>query len=308
MASLSIALSWGLAPTSSGAEANAEIPTSKTERAGGWRFTVNQVLVYTYECDQAVSWNSTGDKLDYQTTVMWRFILTPTQVAEDRAVLNATILAVRAMHRGPGSQRDVDSSRPATERGDSDPLLGHLLALENAVFTITCDPRTGVVSSVTGGDEVAKRIARKAPSGFQGAASPDEASPLLKPAEKAYSSAALSRLWSQLLAVPADGLRKIPLGPPLLAEVEQLWTGPSWTCTLPKGASAPTATLATDPAPVEVAIAELAGQGKVVEAPVPQDSQGELRYTLRFKALTQPVDQLHILRWRLVREGGAPPR
>lgn len=280
----------------------------RTSNAAGWHFTVGQSLIYTYECTQQVSWASAGDQLSYITLLRFRFVLSPTLVTDERAELTATFLSVRAEHRGPGSLRVVDSSHPPEERGSEDLMLGHLLALENAVFSLSCDPRTGAVSAVQGGDEVARRIAASTRSDFKGAANPDEPSPLLKPAEKAYASENLSRLWSQLLATAGDGPRRVDLGPPLAITVEQTWKAHQWTCALPTGALPSKVTLATEPAPVEAALSALSGKGAVTPAAVPRDNQGELRYCLRFTALTQPVEQKHVLTWRLRREGGSDPR
>lgn len=268
-----------------------------TPDADGWRFTPGQLLIYTYETTQDVSWSSAGDRLSYATTIGWRFILVPKVVAADRAELAVTILSVQASHTGPGLAQTVSSR---DNQGEDSPLLGHLLTLVNACFVITCDPRSGQVASVTGGDEVAARIAAKAPSSF----GPGEASPLAEPAKRAYASASLAPLWSRLLTVPGVATRTITLGPPLGTVINETWKDRAWTWSLPPGATAASVVLATDPAPITAAVADLTGTGTVAAGVVPQETRGEMNYLLRFNALTQPVEQKHRLRWRLFREGG----
>lgn len=263
----------------------------------GWRFSPNQILVYTYETTQDVSWSSAGDKLSYLTTIAWRFTLVPKTITAERVELSATILSLKASHTGPGTPQKLDS---ADNTGEDSPLLGHLLTLVNATFVITCDPRSGQVASVSGGAEVAARIAAKTPSSF----GPGEASPLAEPAKQAYDSAHLAPLWSRLLTVPTTGTRTVSLGPPLGTALNETWKDNAWTWALPAGAVATAVTIATDPTPITATLTELKGGGTVAPGAVPQETRGQLDYTLRFNALTQPVDQQHRLRWRLKREGG----
>lgn len=286
-----------------GEDTSNQAPISSQAPVSGWRFTVDQILVYTYECTQNVEWDSAGDKLQYSTTMGWRFIVVPKIVTAESVELKVTILSVRAHHEGPGSSSTIDSRAPTGEQGDDSPLLGHLLALSNAVLVVTCDPRTGQVSSVRGGEEIAKRIAKRSPSSFG-----SEASPLQVPAEKAYSSERLTPLWSRLLMVPASGKRLVALGDPLTAQVEEQWKDATWTWALPTGAEPTAVSLATDPSPITATLTALSGKGAITSSAIPTDTAGEMSWTLTFQALTQPVEQRHHLQWQLHLEGGAPPR
>jgi hypothetical protein len=271
-------------------------PVSTPDAATGWHFTVGKPAVYAYACTQQVSWESAGDKLAYTTSLRWRFVLQPTAVTAERADLTATILSVRAEHTGPGIQRVVDSSLPPESRGGDDPLLGHHLHLVNAVFTLVMDPRTGAVAQVDGGAAVAERVTKASPSLFAG-----QRSPLATQADNAYASATLAPLWSRMLAAPHVGTDSVALGAPFTGSVTQTWTGTAWTTKQPEVPV--TVTWATTPAPITAALGDLSGSGTVEAADMPSFANGELHYTLRFDALTQPVDQRHVLTWSLRREG-----
>jgi hypothetical protein len=273
-------------------------PAPAAKPVTGYSFTVGTPLLYAYELRQEVSWESAGDKLAFNTTLLWTMALLPKKVESERVELDATIIRVKADHTGPGSNHHVDSGATAEVAGGDDPLLGHLLALAGVTLTVVLDPRTGAVAEVRGGDEVAKRIAKRAPSPF----GPDQPSPLAAQAAATFSSAALARQWSEMLARPpgTDAVQAVALGPPLAGTVERRWQGSTYTLALPAGTDHLAGRLLTDPVSVNATLTALAGKGQVTCAQgVPGESTGELRFTLTLDALTQPVAQRHHLQWRL---------
>jgi hypothetical protein len=262
----------------------------------GYRFTVGRNQLYAYSLDQAVTWESAGDRLEYHTKLTWKFLLAVTEATAGRAVLEITILRVQATHDGPGSRRLVDSGRPEGQDGSDDPLIGHLLALNGAVLTVVVDPATGRVAEVRGGEAIVARINQRAPAPFAGDPPPLEAQ-----AKASFGSEALARLWSQLLALPTTMPERVPLGPPLGGEVERTWqANGAYVLAFPGGVDRLSVKLVPDPTPVETTLSELGGSGRIAQNDgLPGESKGEVLFTLTFNALTQPVAQRHRLQWRL---------
>ena len=264
----------------------------------GYQFIVGTNQLYAYSLKQTVSWNSAGDALTYQSTLMWKFLLTVVEATPERAVLEATILRVQATHEGPGSRRQVDSGIKGELNGADDPLIGHLLALSGAVLTLVINPTTGHVSDVRGGEAIVAKINKQVPALIAG-----DSPPLDAAAKAAFSGEALGRIWNQLLAQPRDTSVRVPLGPPLHGEVERQWQGAQFTLLLPAGTDHLDATLVGDPTPVAVKMSALTGKGGVnvnLKNGMPGGSKGELGFLLTFNALTQPVGQQHLIKWELV--------
>ncbi len=271
-------------------------PTPTVTPAPGYAFTVGANRLYAYSVKQTVAWNSAGDELIYTSTLTWKFVLTVVEATPERALLSATILRIQATHEGPGSRRLVDSgAKDGQDDGGNDALLGHLLALNGAILSMVVDPRTGQVSEVTGGDAIIARINKRAP-----AATPGDPPPLDAAARAAFSSDALRRIWSQLLALPSASPVRVPLGPPLNGEVERTWQGFTYTLGLPAGGERLQATLVGDPTPVSAVLSDLHGSGTTtVDGGLPGSGKGELAFSVSFQALTQPVAQRHTLTWEL---------
>ncbi len=265
--------------------------------ADGYRFTVGKPLTYAYEVRQDVGWESAGDKLAFTSTLLWKLLLVPQTVTPERVTLAITVLRVKASQRGPGVELAADSAEVATaaSASNADPLLGPLLAAEGVTLTLDLDPRSGVVSAVSGGEQLVAAIDKQNPSRFAG-----DPPPLHAGAVAAYSSAALARLWSGILALPAAGTQALAMGPPLDATVERTWTGSTYTLALPTNAKPATGTLANDPTPVSATLKSLAGSGALTLVDgLPTLVRGELTYDLSLSALTQPVTQHHKLNWQL---------
>jgi hypothetical protein len=271
--------------------------------SAGYTFTVGANQLYAYSVKQTVAWTSAGDQLTYTSTLTWKFLLTVAEATPERAVLDVTILRVLATHDGPGSRRQVDSGAKDGLDGSDDPLLGHLLALNGSVLSVVVAPSTGVVSEVRGGDAIIARINKRAPALTLG-----DTPPLDAAARAAFSSEALTRIWSQLLALPSTAPTRVPLGPPLNGEVERTWDGSTYTVRLPMGTDRLTATLVGDPTPVSAVFSDLSGKGTTSITPagsqidgagLPGAGKGELSFSLTFQALTQPVVQRHTLVWEL---------
>lgn len=264
----------------------------------GYHFVVGTNQLYAYSLKQTVSWNSAGDALTYQSTLLWKFLLTVAEATPERAVLEATILRVQATHDGPGSRRLVDSGIKGEQNGAEDPLLGHLLALNGAVLTLVVNPTTGQVNEVRGGEAIVAKINKQTPAIIAG-----DPPPLDAAAKAAFSGEALGRIWNQLLAQPRDTSVKVPLGPPLNGEVERQWQGAQFTLLLPTGTDHLEVTLVSDPTPVAVKLSALTGKGGLnvnLKNGMPGGSKGELGFLLTFNALTQPVEQRHVIHWELV--------
>lgn len=275
--------------------ADAPPAATATPAASGYAFTPKASQLYVYSLKHTVAWESAGDRLSYTSTLTWKFALTVAEVTEERALLDATILRVQASLDGGGSHRQVDSGATDGNDGGDDPLLGHLLALNGTILRLTVVPATGRVSEVGGGDAIIARINKRVP-----ALTPGDTPPLDAASRVAYSSEALARLWSQLLARPSGTPTMVPLGPPLSGEIERTWQGDAFTVKLPAGTDRLQATLVGDPTPVAVVLSELTGAGSTSLAKgLPGAGKGELSYLVTFQALTQPGAQRHTLVWDL---------
>lgn len=286
----------GMALLTSGLWSADATTTTAAAPVPGYAFTVGTTRHYAYSVKQTVGWDSAGDQLTYTSTLTWKFLLTVMEAAPERAVLSATILRVQATHDGPGSRRAVDSGAKGDQDGGDDPLLGHLLALEGAILSVTVDPRNGQVSAVQGGDAIVARINKRAP-----ATTPGDPPPLDAAARATFSSEALGRIWSQLLALPSAAPTLVPLGPPLGGGVERVWQGSTYTLRLPAGGERVSTTLVGDPTTVTAVLSDLRGTGgtSVGSDGLPGGGKGELAFQVTFQALTQPVTQRHTLAWEL---------
>jgi hypothetical protein len=184
----------------------------------------------------------------------------------------------------------VDS---AVVDADPDPLLGHLTALEGITLVLTVDPATGLVEQVAGTDELARRIAAAVPNRLD----PSGPSPLATAARATYTPEALARLWTTVLALP-QGPARLPLAPPAGGTLERTWNGTAWTARLAEG-SVPV-TVGTPPTDVTGTLADLTGNGSLtLDGGLPRTAQGEVSFTMRLTALTQPVESRHRMTWAL---------
>jgi hypothetical protein len=263
----------------------------------GWHFLPNDAHVYQYDVHQDTVFESAGDKLTYATSLGWRLALARTSAPspKDRITLGVTIMRITASLDGPASHHSINTDEPTTAAAH-DPLFGHLFDLNFAGFTLIVDPVTGAVDSVSGGDAVADKICKNEPSAF----SSDDPSPLSAAAHAAYSSAALSALYTQLLTVPASGEQTVPLSAPLSGSLVRSWHGNQYTLALPQGVDHVTVTLGSGALAVTGTLGELKGGGAVVpKNGLPGTSDGHLEFTLTLTALTQPVVEHQVLDWHM---------
>jgi hypothetical protein len=288
---------------------------------GGYRFAIGHPLIYAYDMLMTVQQATAGDQVQEQASLLWKFALLPERVAPDSVQVMLTILRVEASSTSPTSSHAIDSGQRGEDAGGADPLLGPLLDLDGAILHLTLDPRTGRVSSVTGGEAIVNRIDARFPAPF-----PGDPPPMHAQAERAYSSEALSRLWSDILLLPpATGtVQAVSTGPPLDQAIERIWTGRGYQLALagpglPPGGPAPatttTATASTadaarmgapevvlhaDPVPVRARLVAFSGQGSIaLRDGVPEHYRGDMTFDLLFTAQTQDVVQHHHVAWQL---------
>jgi len=262
-----------------------------------WRFVPGEPHVYLYSVQDQTSFESAGDKLSYTSSFSWKLVLARHDVPDvgGKITLGVSILRITASLDGPASHHAIDTDAPSSE-ARHDPLFGHLFDLNGAGFVLLLDPQTGVVSSVSGGEQVAARISKSEPSAF----SADEASPLEAAAKAAYSSQALSAVYSQLMALPVGGSQEVPLTPPLHGALIRTWDGGQYALALPHGTTSLPITLGSGPLAVTGAISEVVGQGSVApHRGVPGTADGHLAFTLTLTALTQPVIEHQVLTWTM---------
>jgi hypothetical protein len=273
-----------------GAEADTPPPSVAT---ASYDF-VKSIRLYTYVLKQEVGWQSAGDKLDFTSEITWEFTLETVSVAADHAILKITITHVLARQSGPGSDHHVDS-RIEADKGD--PLLGGLLAHDGVMLTLTIDPANGVVSHVTGGEQIVARLNQLYKSPDPPAVPP----PFDEKARELYSPEKLARWWTAIFALPSERTSTLPLNPPLSGELARHWTGTTYTVSLPDGVTKLSATLLSDPTPLAVTLSNLTGKGDIRLAKgYPAAINGELSFDLDAVALTQPVTQKQRITWSLV--------
>jgi len=263
----------------------------------GWHFAPGDPHVYLYSVQDQTSFESAGDKLTYSSAFSWKLVLARHDVpsVSGRIALGVSILRITASLDGPASHHAIDTDAPSSE-ARHDPLFGHLFDLNGAGFVLQLDPLTGMVSAVSGGEQVAARIAKSEPSAF----SEDEASPLEAAARAAYSSQALSAIYSQLLALPVGGSQDVPLTPPLQGTLVRTWNGGQYALALPQGTTSLPITLGNGPLAVTGTLSEVAGSGNVApHRGVPGTADGHLAFTLTLTALTQPVVEHQVLTWTM---------
>ncbi len=269
-----------------------------------YHFTIGVVQQYLVETKQEVAWDSAGDHLAFTSSVAtlqaWKCIA----IDGSTATVEATILRVIAKHQGPGSDHRFDSSlRMSTDPSVSDPLLGHLKALDGVTLTLRIDQLTGA-TRVSGGAVIADAIAKRAPNLMD----PTAPSPMAAQAQQLYGDANLSRIWSQTLALPAFTPQPVALGEPLTGTLNRIWKGQTYTL---QGEVGGTAVLAKEPTAVTAAVSAVTGDGelKVTASGWPGTAGGHLRFALTINALTQPVTQQHIVTWQIAQipNQAAPP-
>jgi len=265
--------------------------------AWSWHFVPGEPHVYLYSVQDQTSFESAGDKLSYTSSFSWKLVLARHDVpaVDGKIALGVSILRITASLDGPASHHAIDTDAPSSE-ARHDPLFGHLFDLNGAGFVLLLDPLTGVVSSVSGGEQVAARIAKSEPSAF----SDDEPSPLEAAARAAYSSQALSAVYSQLMALPLGGSQEVALTPPLHGSLIRVWNGGQYALGLPAGTTALPITLGNGPLAVTGTISEVVGQGNVTpHRGVPGTADGHLSFTLTLTALTQPVVEHQVVTWTM---------
>jgi hypothetical protein len=254
--------------------------------------------LYLYQVVQTTEFASAGDHLRYVAALSWKVaaLASAADIHPELVRVGATILNVTATLDGPHTHHAIDTAQPTPE-AVADPVFGHLFALVGRPrFVIDCDPRTGAVSAVSGGDEVAAGIAQQAPSPFGG----DEPSPLAAPAQAAYGTQTLAELWSQLLALPGPGVQQVPLAAPLSGALARRWNGLHWTLALPEGTTHLPVVLGSGPLAITGTLSDLSGEGAIApKAGMPSAAQGTLSFTLTLAALTQPVVEQQHITWSL---------
>ncbi len=118
--------------------------------------------LYLYTVTQTTELATAGDHLHYVATLAWKVacLASAADIHADHVRLGATILNISASLDGPRSHHLVDTDQQTPE-ALSDPVFGQLFALVGGPrFLIDCDPRNGVVSAVSGGEQVGEAIAR----------------------------------------------------------------------------------------------------------------------------------------------------
>jgi hypothetical protein len=276
-----------LAPAPGGASASAAAAAS-----GGYAFVPGQARLGRYDLRQETVLSTAGDRLTYVTTIGWRFVLLPLSISATRAALAVSVLHVDATLDGPATFDHIDSDSDDPAQGQ-DPVFGHLLALRGARLVLSVDPLTGVVDAVQGGDAIAAAVAKDAPS----ALGPGEPSPLEAAAKAAYSSDALARLWTAMLARPGQG--DYPLGPPLDGAARRSWSGADYTLAL-AGADHRDATLGQAPLAVQARLSALSGKGHQGLGPdLVGTAGGTMHALIAFDALTQGAGSDLTVGWSL---------
>lgn len=249
--------------------------------------------LYTWNTTQTAQWKSAGDDLRYATDITWKLALRCAALDGPRMTLNATFVSVHATHRGPGTDITVDS---ATGAGSDDPLLGHLVALAGATLSLDVERATGRVSAVRGGEAIIAAINTRAPPAVVG-----DPPPLDAQAQAAYGPEALTRLWSQILALPGSEAAVALPAPFTAGTMQRTWKDQAWTVALPGGA-APAFELSKDPQPVRGTVRKLSGGGSIeLDGGLPAKASGKLEFTLAIEAQTQPVETVNVLSWSLDR-------
>ncbi len=267
--------------------------------AADYAIAPGPVRLYLVETKQDVTWESAGDKLTFTSSLAssqaWKCIALDAGVA----TIQATTLRVLAKHDGPGAHHAFDSGLPPAD--EPDPLLGHLKALEGVTLTYALTCATGS-TSVTGGELIAAKIAKRTPNLID----PKAPSPMAAQALALYSDANLSRTWTQLLARPSTQPQPVLLGDPLSGTLLRTWTGDTYTLA---GEVTGTAILAHEPATVTAVISNVHGSGKTALGPDgwPGTASGTLSFTMTLDAVTQPVIQQHVITWQLARMPAEPP-
>ena len=262
--------------------------------AADYALTPGPVRLYLVETKQEVSWASGGDTLKFSSSLATSQAWKCSGVTAGVAAVQATILRVLSTHTGPGSQHNFDSAQAIAD-GVSDPLLGHLKALDGVTLTFAINQTTGA-TAVTGGARIADAITKRAPN----LTDPSAPSPLATQAQALYSDANLSRTWTQLLARPTAQAQTVPLGEPLTGTLLRTWTGDTYTLA---GSVVGTAVLAREPATVTAMVSAVTGSGTSALGADgwPGTASGTLSFTLTLDAVTQPVIQQHLITWQIAR-------
>lgn len=249
-----------------------------------------QVAFYRWTTEQRAEWESAGDRLRYDTRIVWDLGLRCAAREGDAMTLALTFIRVVASHRGPATDIAVDSSRGT---GADDPLLGHLHALAGQTLELVVARASGAVREVRGTEGLLAALHRRAP-----AAMPGDPPPLAAQAEALWGPAAWARLWSQVLALPGpDTVEPLP-APFTAGALRRRWQGERWQVELAPGEAA--FQLAGDPTPAAGRIVALAGAGEVsLRDGLPGELRGRMSVQLEQSVLTQPVVSRHEIAWTL---------
>lgn len=249
-----------------------------------------QVVFYRWTTEQRTEWESAGDRLRYDTRIVWDLGLRCAARDEATMTLALTFIRVVASHRGPATDIAIDSSRGT---GADDPLLGHLHALAGQTLELVVARASGAVREVRGTDELLAALHRRAP-----AAMPGDPPPLAAQAEAVWGPDAWARLWTRILALPGPATVE-PLPAPFTAgAVRRQWQGDSWQAELAPGEAS--FVLANDPTPAIGRISALTGSGEIsLRDGMPGEMRGRLSVRLELSVLTQPVASRHDIAWAL---------
>jgi len=295
---LLLSLLLPLAAADAGDEADAQATVPQAVGDAQLRFEPGAVDLYLYKLDQSVVWTSAGDELRFDTHLGWTLKLRVLSSRGDRARLELTVIQIKGVHRGPGSEHRIDSrATDPLQRGEEDPLLGDYLALVGVPLQLELDCRNGAVLAVDGSEALVERLSARHPG------PPGETSPLRERAAEVYSSERLADLWSQLFLVPGS---QTALPGPVGERLERRWTGSDYQLAL--RADAPEedlrVELATQPTPVELHLRGIEGSGAVVlKNGGLEHAHGSLAFELEGRAMTQSLRQQHELQWTLGKLG-----
>lgn len=264
--------------------------------SSGHRFQQGEVRRYLFETKQDVNWSSAGDQLAYTSTIAIEWSCFAEQVSEEAVVLIWRVLDLRATHSGPGREHRLDS---AQEIGGDDPLLGDLMVYHLVPLTVTIDPRSGSVRSVSGHQRLIDRLNQRHPAPNPLAPAPRQAA-----AEKAFDPLRLQQLFGRLLAVPQSGegsTLPLDLGPDLPAAATLQWEGSRFQMTLAESDETPSVDLHTNPTPVSLGLQALSGEGetRIDESGVLQRSTGTYTMEIAGTAMTQGFHQTHEVTWQV---------
>lgn len=278
--------------------APAAIPSAAA--AEGHRFTVGEPRSYTYVVEHRIEWASIDDRVRFVQRFELDLALLPQAVSNERVDLKVLVTGVRGRLQGPG----LDEVFAAGDSPSDHPRLGLLAIFDGLVVDLALDPATGAATvAAATSDALVARVNERRPSPNRMGFDPP---PLDAAARRAYAPERLSALWSRLFALPVAGVETVALGPPLSGSLERRWQGADFT--VHPGPEAPSLVLTTVPEPIELAVTELEGAGRVdLRDGVLVAATERLRFTVAGIAFTQGVTQRHEVVWDLALRGRPPP-